>query len=84
MTNPKLLMTLMTNDLRDRSKKLSFSFMFRLLYLSLHQIKPTCMNKINPLLLTGIALILMQACGSPAKEKETDLPVRKSCNLTTL
>jgi len=40
------------------------------------------MNKIKILLLTGIALILMQACGSSAKE--VDLPVRKSCNLERL
>ena len=40
------------------------------------------MNKIIILLLTGIALILMQACGSSAKE--ADLPVRKSCNLERL
>ena len=40
------------------------------------------MNKIKILLLTGIALILMQACGSSAKE--VDLPIRKSCNLERL
>lgn len=41
------------------------------------------MNKINNLLLTGIALILMQGCGSSTK-KEADIPVRKSCNLERL
>lgn len=40
------------------------------------------MNKIKILLLTGIALILIEACGSSAKE--VDLPVRKSCNLERL
>ena len=41
------------------------------------------MNKIKILLLTGIVLILMQACGSSTK-KEADIPVRKSCNLERL
>jgi hypothetical protein len=40
------------------------------------------MNKIYTLLLIGIALILMQGCGSSTKE--ADLPVRKSCNLERL
>ena len=40
------------------------------------------MNKIKISLFTGIALILMLACGSSANE--TDLPVRKSCNLERL
>ena len=46
-------------------------------------LESTYMNKINNLLLTGIALILMQGCGSSTK-KEADIPVRKSCNLERL
>ena len=42
------------------------------------------MNKIKILLLGSTALILMGACGSPAKEEKADLPVRKSCNLERL
>ena len=40
------------------------------------------MNKIFTPLFIGIALILMQGCGSSTKE--ADLPVRKSCNLERL
>ena len=41
------------------------------------------MNKIFTPLFIGIALILMQGCGSSTK-KEADIPVRKSCNLERL
>ena len=62
-------------------KNIEIFDVFRDYLLSLHQ-KSTYMNKIKILLFTGMALILMQACGSSAKE--ADLPVRKSCNLERL
>ena len=62
-------------------KNIEIFDVFRDYLLSLHQ-KSTYMNKIKILLFIGMALILMQACGSSAKE--ADLPVRKSCNLERL
>ena len=62
-------------------KNIEIFDVFRDYLLSLHQ-KSTSMNKIIILLLIGMALILMQACGSSAEE--ADLPVRKSCNLERL